>query len=87
MKLTNTSLSFSSSFCTPHCQAEQFLSATESVPNHAPRLEHAYDIWVSRREADGINYGLFFAGDNVEVDESGPLDFLPCEVPKTCIIL
>lgn len=68
-------------------EAEQFLSATESVPNHAPRLEHAYDIWVSRREADGINYGLFFAGDNVEVDESGPLDFLPCEVPKTCIIL
>jgi len=68
-------------------EATQFAAANELGSNQCPRLEHAYDIWVSRREGDGVNYDVFFAGDSVEVDESGPLDFLPCEVPSGCIVL
>jgi len=44
-----------------------------------PILEISHDLWIQYRKREGQALDQFLGADKgVEVDESGPLDFLPC---------
>lgn len=44
-----------------------------------PILEISHDLWTQYRKREGQPLDQFISrGEGVEVDESGPLDFLPC---------
>merc|ERR1712084_68195 len=55
-----------------------------------PILEISHDLWVQYRKREGQPLDQFINNDKgVEVDESGPLDFLPCvnsSGDSTCVI-
>ncbi len=58
-------------------------SAATSIKNASgsarPILEIAHDLWTQYRKREGQPLDQFMSrGEGVEVDESGPLDFLPC---------
>jgi hypothetical protein len=57
--------------------------AAESIRGAAgtarPILEIAHDLWTQYRKREGQPLDQFISRDaGIEVDESGPLDFLPC---------
>merc|ERR1712157_683751 len=50
-----------------------------STANARPILEIAHDLWIQYRKREGQPLDAFLSQEKgVEVDESGPLDFLPC---------
>lgn len=55
-----------------------------------PILEISHDLWVQYRKREGQPLDQFINNEKgVEVDESGPLDFLPCvnsSGESTCVI-
>jgi hypothetical protein len=56
--------------------AEQIKAASGSA---RPILEISHDLWTQYRKREGQPLDQFISNDKgVEVDESGPLDFLPC---------
>jgi hypothetical protein len=56
--------------------ADQIKGAAGSA---RPILEIAHDLWTQYRKREGQPLDQFISRDaGVEVDESGPLDFLPC---------
>jgi len=51
----------------------------ESADSARPILEISHDLWTQYRKREGQPLDQFVSNDKgVEVDESGPLDFLPC---------
>jgi len=66
--------------------AEKIRAASGSA---RPILEISYDLWTQYRKREGQPMDQFISQERgVEVDESGPLDFLPCaHSDSTCIIL
>lgn len=56
-----------------------------------PVLEISHDLWVQYRKREGQPLDAFLSQEKgIEVDESGPLDFLPCvnsSGDATCVIL
>jgi hypothetical protein len=52
----------------------------KSVSGNARQiLEIAHDLWTQYRKREGQPLDQFISRDaGIEVDESGPLDFLPC---------
>mmetsp|Transcript_16389 Transcript_16389/g.23321 ORF Transcript_16389/g.23321 Transcript_16389/m.23321 type:complete len:525 (+) Transcript_16389:87-1661(+) len=59
------------------------MSAAEKIKEASgsarPILEIAHDLWTQYRKREGQPLDQFISQDRgVEVDESGPLDFLPC---------
>jgi hypothetical protein len=64
--------------------AEQIKSASSSA---RPILEISHDLWTQYRKREGQPLDQFISADKgVEVDESGPLDFLPCAKDGGCVI-
>ena len=55
--------------------AEKISGASGSA---RPILEISHDLWTQYRKREGQPLDQFIAEKGVEVDESGPLDFLPC---------
>mmetsp|Transcript_54306 Transcript_54306/g.131779 ORF Transcript_54306/g.131779 Transcript_54306/m.131779 type:complete len:548 (+) Transcript_54306:322-1965(+) len=55
--------------------AEQIKSGSGSA---RPILEISHDLWTQYRKREGQPLDQFISDKGVEVDESGPLDFLPC---------
>jgi hypothetical protein len=55
--------------------AEKIRGASGSA---RPILEISHDLWTQYRKREGQPLDQFIAEKGVEVDESGPLDFLPC---------
>jgi hypothetical protein len=56
--------------------AEQIKNASGSA---RPILEIAHDLWTQYRKREGQPLDQFISQERgIEVDESGPLDFLPC---------
>jgi hypothetical protein len=52
---------------------------TEAAGSARPILEISHDLWTQYRKREGQPLDQFVSSDKgVEVDESGPLDFLPC---------
>lgn len=50
-----------------------------STGSGRPILEIAHDLWIQYRKREGQPLDAFLSQEKgVEVDESGPLDFLPC---------
>jgi hypothetical protein len=66
--------------------AEQIKGASGSA---RPILEISHDLWTQYRKREGQPLDQFISSDKgVEVDESGPLDFLPCaNSDGGCVIL
>jgi len=61
----------------------------EAEDTARPILEIAHDLWTQYRKREGQPMDQFISRDaGVEVDESGPLDFLPCvnNGNSSCII-
>merc|ERR1739838_211456 len=56
-----------------------------------PILEIAHDLWTQYRKREGQPLDQFISQERgVEVDESGPLDFLPCvssSGESSCVIV
>ena len=56
-----------------------------------PILEISHDLWTQYRKREGQPLDQFISQEKgIEVDESGPLDFLPCvnsSGDSSCIIL
>merc|ERR1712130_681656 len=50
----------------------------EASGNARPVLEISHDLWSQYRKREGQPLDQFISEKGVEVDESGPLDFLPC---------
>ena len=56
--------------------AEKIKSASDSA---RPILEISHDLWTQYRKREGQPLDQFISQEKgIEVDESGPLDFLPC---------
>lgn len=55
--------------------AEEVSGASGSA---RPILEISHDLWTQYRKREGQPLDQFISEKGVEVDESGPLDFLPC---------
>jgi hypothetical protein len=56
------------------------IDALKSAADHdQPKLVAAQQIWAKQRERDGIADTFFDGAVGQEVDEVGPLSFLPCE--------
>ena len=57
--------------------------------NARPILEISYDLWTQYRKREGQPLDQFISHEKgIEVDESGPLDFLPCvNSDSQCTIL
>merc|ERR1712087_451901 len=52
-----------------------------------PILEISHDLWTQYRKREGQPLDQFISEKGVEVDESGPLDFLPCaNADSGCVI-
>jgi len=52
-----------------------------------PILEISHDLWTQYRKREGQPLDQFISEKGVEVDESGPLDFLPCaNADSNCVI-
>jgi len=68
--------------------AEQIRDASGSA---RPILEIAHDLWTQYRKREGQPLDQFISQERgVEVDESGPLDFLPCvssSGESSCVIV
>jgi len=65
--------------------AEQIKGASGSA---RPILEISHDLWTQYRKREGQPLDQFIADKGVEVDEHGPLDFLPCANSEGgCVIL
>lgn len=66
--------------------ADQIIAASG---NARPVLEIAHDLWTQYRKREGQPLDQFISQERgVEVDESGPLDFLPCANSESgCAIL
>ena len=59
--------------------ADHFMSAIKQSGNGPmPILAQAHKLWIAKRQQDGVDYCSVFTETAVEVDEKGPLDFLPC---------
>jgi len=53
-----------------------------------PILEISHDLWTQYRKREGQPLDQFISEKGVEVDESGPLDFLPCANSDSgCVIV
>merc|ERR1711935_657787 len=56
-----------------------------------PILEISHDLWIQYRKREGQPLDQFLSQEKgIEVDESGPLDFLPCVGSNSgdgCVIL
>merc|ERR1719436_923606 len=54
-----------------------------------PILEISYDLWTQYRKREGQPLDQFISQEKgIEVDETGPLDFLPCVNSESqCTIL
>mmetsp|Transcript_15014 Transcript_15014/g.42412 ORF Transcript_15014/g.42412 Transcript_15014/m.42412 type:complete len:550 (+) Transcript_15014:115-1764(+) len=64
--------------------AEQIKAASSSA---RPVLEISHDLWNQYRKREGQPMDQFVSQDKgIEVDESGPLDFLPCGNESSCVI-
>jgi len=64
--------------------AEQISGASGSA---RPILEISHDLWTQYRKREGQPLDQFVSEKGVEVDESGPLDFLPCANSESgCVI-
>lgn len=61
----------------------------ESASTARPILEISHDLWTQYRKREGQPLDQFISSERgIEVDESGPLDFLPCANSDTnCVIL
>lgn len=58
-----------------HTRLQEVANAGESTPI----LEISHDLWTQYRKREGQPMDQFISRDaGIEVDESGPLDFLPC---------
>eukprot|EP00565_Helicotheca_tamesis_P009210 CAMPEP_0185732884 /NCGR_PEP_ID=MMETSP1171-20130828/17837_1 /TAXON_ID=374046 /ORGANISM="Helicotheca tamensis, Strain CCMP826" /LENGTH=523 /DNA_ID=CAMNT_0028402487 /DNA_START=10 /DNA_END=1581 /DNA_ORIENTATION=+ len=62
-------------------------NAAEKIKGSAstarPVLEISHDLWTQYRKREGQPLDQFITNDRgVEVDESGPLDFMPCCAPS-----
>jgi hypothetical protein len=68
-------------------QASQEIAAASGTAR--PVLEISHDLWTQYRKREGQPLDQFISQERgVEVDESGPLDFLPCaKSDGSCIIL
>ena len=66
--------------------AEQIKSSASTA---RPILEISHDLWTQYRKREGQPLDQFISNEKgVEVDESGPLDFLPCaNADSNCVIL
>jgi len=66
--------------------AEQIKGASGSA---RPILEISHDLWTQYRKREGQPLDQFISNEKgVEVDESGPLDFLPCaNSDGGCVVL
>jgi len=66
--------------------AEQIKAASGSA---RPILEISHDLWTQYRKREGQPLDQFISNEKgVEVDESGPLDFLPCaNSDGGCVVL
>ena len=66
----------------PEAKSSAKTSATkikEAAASARPILEISHDLWTQYRKREGQPLDQFTSSDKgVEVDESGPLDFLPC---------
>eukprot|EP00537_Pseudo-nitzschia_pungens_P003374 CAMPEP_0172365510 /NCGR_PEP_ID=MMETSP1060-20121228/10105_1 /TAXON_ID=37318 /ORGANISM="Pseudo-nitzschia pungens, Strain cf. cingulata" /LENGTH=544 /DNA_ID=CAMNT_0013088839 /DNA_START=99 /DNA_END=1733 /DNA_ORIENTATION=- len=64
--------------------ADQISKAAGSA---RPILEISHDLWTQYRKREGQPLDQFMSEKGVEVDESGPLDFLPCAGgDSSCVI-
>ena len=52
-----------------------------------PSLLRTQELWSAQRERDGITSSFFNGENGQEVDEDGPLSFLPCQTNDGCNIL
>jgi hypothetical protein len=71
-------------------QAKEAADKISSASGNArPVLEIAHDLWTQYRKREGQPLDQFLSQERgLEVDESGPLDFLPCaKSDSNCIIL
>jgi hypothetical protein len=68
-------------------EASQTIGAASSSAR--PVLEISHDLWTQYRKREGQPLDQFISQERgIEVDESGPLDFLPCaNSDSNCIIL
>ena len=68
-------------------QAAERVSAASGSAR--PVLEISHDLWTQYRKREGQPLDQFISQERgVEVDESGPLDFLPCASnDSSCVIL
>jgi len=66
--------------------AEQIKASSGSA---RPILEISHDLWTQYRKREGQPLDQFISNEKgVEVDESGPLDFLPCaNSDGGCVVL
>jgi len=65
--------------------AEQIKSSSGQA---RPILEISHDLWTQYRKREGQPLDQFISSERgIEVDESGPLDFLPCANSDGCVIL
>merc|ERR1740139_1974726 len=66
------------------------IAIKEAADSSRPILEISHDLWTQYRKREGQPMDQFVSRDaGVEVDESGPLDFLPCvgsSGESSCII-
>jgi len=62
---------------------------SESSSSARPVLEISHDLWTQYRKREGQPLDQFISQEKgIEVDESGPLDFLPCaNADSSCVIL
>ena len=63
-----------------HTSAQNAAEQIKSVTGNARQiLEISHDLWTQYRKREGQPLDQFISRDaGIEVDESGPLDFLPC---------
>jgi hypothetical protein len=68
-------------------EASETIGAASSSAR--PVLEISHDLWTQYRKREGQPLDQFISQERgIEVDESGPLDFLPCaNSDSNCIIL
>ena len=88
MLLTYSEISGTSSEAkTKAKQAAERVSAASGTAR--PVLEISHDLWTQYRKREGQPLDQFISQERgIEVDESGPLDFLPCaNSDSNCIIL
>lgn len=63
------------------------IDSLKSAADHdQPKLVAAQQMWAKQRERDGIADTFFDGAVGQEVDEAGPLSFLPCETAGCAVM-